>query len=418
MKEQTTSVMDRYDRLRGSYWFVPTLFLAGAILVAQAMLALDRSLPEDVIAAIPGIGVGSIDSARLILSTLAGSLITMTALVFSLTIVTLTIASSQFGPRLIRGFMRDRGTQTSLGSFTGTFLYCVLVLYGAESPRSADRLPHLSVAMAINFGVVSIVMLVYFIHNVSTSIHVNEVLAAVSREFREQIDRLFPPGTGVAEPAPRMVETGALPDDRRVTLRSPRGGYLRVVDEGRLVELARSAELKLELLVSPGDFVLAGMPIVDCRGKVALEADLAGRLESAFAFGSQRTSVQDIDFNIDQFVEIALRALSPGVNDPRTAVACIHQLGQNLGILAARPFPERERRDDQGVLRLFRRRLGFSDLLDRAFVRIIAASGDDVAVLGAIDEICRHIIQLEIPGLRREAVENFIRLRLEPGAAS
>lgn len=343
----------RWETLRESYWLLPlALMLAGAC-VALALVELDRLAKPDQVQSLPWVLDTGPAGARAVLSTVAGSMATVTGVVFSITIVALTLASAQFGPRLLRNFMRDRGNQLVLGTFLSTFLYALLVLRVVQGPDGDIFVPHLATAGGVVLAVVSLFVLIYFVHHVASSIQAQTVIASVAHEIELQLPELFPEELGGEDPHAgmasalrrRLAQDGApLPADA--------GGYVRVIDQDALMALAREHDLELLLEASPGTYVGPGDPLLRVVPvERASDAVLAG-LGDCIAVGAHRTPVQDLSFLTDQLVEMAVRALSPGVNDPGTAVACVQRLGSVIGALGPRAMPGAARTDADGRVRV------------------------------------------------------------------
>ncbi len=377
-------LLKHWDRLHSSFWFLPSLMAAGAGTLALGAVALDRIVTERWLHALGWVYSGGAEGASLVLSTIAGSMITIAGVVFSMTLVALSLASSQLGPRLLRNFMRDTANQVVLGTFVATFVYCLLVLRTIRRPDETAFVPHLAVTFGVLLALFSLAVLIYFIHHVAVSIQADEVVARVARELFEGIERLFPTQIGQAnEP---MSPTSAMPDeppgfdDDAVCIGAAEDGYLQLIDAHALMALAVEGDLRIRLQVRPGNYIIKGQTLALVtpagRGNDALET----RLNGAFVLGNQRTSAQDLEFAILQLVEIAVRALSPGINDPFTAVTCVDRLGSALCRLARREMPSARRKDEAGVLRVIAPAISFAHLVDASFNQIRQHGGRDAAV--------------------------------------
>lgn len=365
------------DSVRTSLWFWPVLMTALALALSQGLIQFDQSLwiarqraasaGSDTVGVAWIFGLGA-EGARALLATIAGSMISIAATVFSITIVALSLAAGQLGPRLLRTFMRDRGTQLSLGMFVATFAFCIVVLGVVRSGDEGAFVPSVSVTAALVLVLCSLAVLIYFIHHVAKSIQAPEVIAVVGAELDAAIETLFPEpashedaGAAPPAPAPRPAGEGAI-------VHSPGAGYVQQIDLDALLAFAREADLVIALERRPGDHVLAGTAIATVWPAAALDDARQRRVCEAFAFGRVRTPVQDVQFLIRQLVEIAQRALSPGINDPTTAEACIDRLAAALGALAGRQQPPDHRVDEAGRTRLIVARPDtFKALLDAAF---------------------------------------------------
>ncbi len=346
----------------------------GAVALALATIALDEAVSDEWLQALGWAYTGGAEGASSVLGAIAGSMITIAGVVFSMTLVALSLASSQLGPRLLRNYMRDTATQVVLGMFVSTFVYCLLVL---RTIRRADEIafvPHLSVNIGVLFALVSVGVLIYFIHHVSISIQADQVVARVGKELVEEINRLFPEQIGQEQnrPAIESIDT-SIPEafDREARPVLAGGdGYLQHIDAHTLMILATQADVLLRLERRPGQYVVSGRPLVMVWPGDRVTDEFAALVNDAFALGNLRTSAQDVEFAIHQLVEIAVRALSPGINDPFTAVACVDRLGSALCRLAQRKMPSPYRHDEQHRLRVVVAPITFTEIVDTAFNQI------------------------------------------------
>jgi uncharacterized membrane protein len=387
-----------WGEVRGSYWFVPALMTLGASLLALALTALDAALGDEAIAGLAWVYGGGPEGARALLSTVAGSVITVAGTTFSITIAALTLASSQYGPRLLRTFVRDTGNQVVLGTFIATFMYCLIVLRTVRGLEDARVVPHLSVTVGVLLAAASIGVLIYFIHHVAVSIQADHVIAAVSHDLDAAVDRLFPDALGRdRRDLERPGATGAdVPAGGERVIEAEASGYLQIVDAERIVRVAAERDLVLHLGLQPGDFVVAGGALARAWPGERVDDETAESLAEAFVVGGTRTEQQDARFAINQLVEIAVRALSPGVNDPFTAMTCVDRLGAALCRLASRAMPSARRYDEDGALRVVAPAPSYAQLLDLAFDPIRHHGRSDpwvlrhlLARLGAVAECAR-----------------------------
>ncbi len=388
-----------WDRLRSSFWFVPAAMACVAAALAVSAVELDQAVADEWLQRIGWSYSGGAAGASLLLGTVAGSMIAIAGTVFSMTLVALSLASSQLGPRLLRNFMRDTANQVVLGTFVATFLYCLLVLRTIRRADEGTFVPHLSVSIGMLLAIVSVGVLIYFIHHISVSIQADQVVARVGRELESGIDRLFPehlgkPGSedlrapGEAElPAAFALEArpvGAADD-----------GYLQLIDADALMALASKEDLLLQLERRPGHYLVKGQAMVMVWPGDRVTESLVDRMNAAFVLGDQRTAAQDVEFSFQQLVEIAVRALSPGINDPFTAIACVDRLGSALCRLARRDIPSPLRFDPHGRLRLVAPGSTFAGIVDMAFnqIRQSARSNPAVAIrmLDAIAQIAGNV---------------------------
>ena len=396
-----------WDSLHSSYWFVPTLMVAIAIGFSFLAINLDETLDTDLIEALGWTYAHDADGARTILSTIAGSSITVATTVFSITIVALQLASSQFGPRLLRNFMQDRVNQFVLGTFISTFMYCLLVLRTIQGQDEGQFLPQISVTFSVLLAALNLAVLIYFIHHAAESIQADNVIERVSQELHNEVERLFPQQLGHGKQQPELDNPV---DFDRVAqpVKSTNAGYIQVIDDQLLMKIAKQHNLLLRLLHRPGQFVVEQKNLVMVYPGEKVSKKLIEKINKAFIVGPQRTQQQDLEFSIEQLVEIAVRALSPGINDPFTAIRCIDHLSAVLCRLAQKDIPSPYRYEEGDKLRIVANPTTFTGVVDTAFNLIRQNSASDVAVtirlLGAIAVIAPYTQRREdLWALKRQA---------------
>jgi uncharacterized membrane protein len=369
-----------WEEVRTSYWFLPAVLGVIAMMAAAATIALDRSIQDHSSWIATWTYGGGPEGARAVLATIAGSMITVAGVVFSITIVALSLATAQFGPRLLRNFIRDRRNQFVLGTFTATFLYCLLVLRTVRGMDDEKFVPSVSVTMGIVLAIGNLGVLIYFIHHVAMSIQASHVIQSVTEELRQTIDRLWPERLGRELPQSE-AEPPAFPQDDAAPLAAATSGYVDAINEEILMALARENDLVIRLAYRPGQFAVAGMPLAWVSPQERAGPDTVKQLNRAFVLVPHRTPFQDVEFAVDQLVEVAVRALSPGINDPFTAMMCIHRLGESLSYLAGRSIPSSLRYDKDSRLRVIAYPAEFRAVADAAFNQIRQYGAGSVAVL-------------------------------------
>jgi len=350
------------DELRGSYWPIPVFMTLGAGTLALAMIQVEDIFSPQYQGLFAWMVLGDQEGALAVMSVIAGSMATIAGVVFSINLVALTLASAQFGPRLLRNFMRDRVNQIAFGAFTGVFLYSLIVLM-AIAP---DRVPKLACAIAVLLAVMALFMLIYFIHHTVTSIQVSGLTEGISREIGIQLKCLFPEAIGEAPPEAAPADVIVLQETLRaegVDLTSRARGFLRVIDHKALMATMERLDSQIELLVAPGTFVGVGYTLARVAPRGRMSQENLDELRSLFVVGAQRSAVQDLGFLIDQLTEIAVKALSPGINDPETAVTCAQHLGALIAAAASRDMPTGARVDDAGRVRVLAPTMTFDDLV-------------------------------------------------------
>ncbi len=373
-----------WEQVRTSFWFTPTVMALASVGLFFITISFDYELERKWANSIWYVYSGGSDGAMSLLSTVAGSMITVTGVVFSITIVAFTLASQQFSPRLLRNYMRDPGNQITLGSFIGTFLYCILVLRTVKGVKDDEFVPHVSLTIAVALALFSLAVLIYFIHHAASSIQAESIVNNLGHELTHGIKRLFPEMLGEGgrtEAELKPSELGLLErlEEAGAVLAAEDSAYLQAIDGDRVIAFAREHDAVLRVCRRPGDFVTQGSPLIRIWPlNVAEESE---ELREAFLFGTQRTDTQDYEFVIQQIVEVALRALSPSLNDPFTACSCLDRLTAALVLLVPREFPRPYRVDPEGGLRLALHPVTFPALLDASFHQIRQSADGSVAVL-------------------------------------
>lgn len=345
------------DDLRSTYWFLPALLALASVLLAFGLVALDRRLPRNFADEVAWVYSGGPEGARGLLSAVAGSVISVAGTTFSITVAALSLASGQFGPRLLRNFMRDSGNQLVLGTFTSTYLYCLLVLRTVRGTENSTYVPHLSITVAVLLAMGCVGVLIYFIHHVAESIQVAHIVEAVGDELDRSIRRL-------SSPEGEAIESRSFPDARPETILAEKVGYVRATDFESILRVAQTHDLVVRVEHRPGSYVIPGMALLSVWPSVGESAHV---LRRAVTIDRQRTVGQDAEYAFLELSEVAVRALSPGTNDPFTAIACIDRLTAALCLLARCRLPSPWRSDDRGQLRLFAPPYVYDRLVQAAF---------------------------------------------------
>lgn len=322
-----------------SYWFIPTLILLASLVLAPLTLWLDHYLVGHVHIDFILLGETQPDSAQALLSTIAGSVIGVAGVSFSITMVAVSFASGSFGPRLIGNFMRDRGNQISLGVFIGSFIYALLILRevrSADGSGGAEALlefvPQLSISVSVALAVACMFVLIYFIHHVPETINIERIIARLGDALEAGVSERFP--KSYANDSAKAVDRDwidKIDRDQLQTIKYVAEGYVQAIDMSALRRIADEHDLLIEIVKRPGAFVTTHTVVMHVWSDIDCDTNLKEELSSCLATGDLRTINQNIEFVADQLIEIIARALSPGVNDPFTAIACINWL--QVGIL-------------------------------------------------------------------------------------
>lgn len=402
-----------WDYLRGALWVLPSLSIV-VFLVAGALLS-RVTISEDS----PFWGLvfqGSAGDARQLLIVVSATMITVTGLVFGLTVVALQIASAQYSPRLLRNFMRDRGTQLVLSVFVGAFAYSTAGLYTVGIQRSGQQafVPRLAVSGSLALGVASIGVLVYFIHHLAHSIQIDTIISDIERETQRVIDDLYPDEPRAPEAEDRCPD----PPTGAIVIMSERSGYIQAVQPEALVEAAVRHDLVVRLAKRVGDHVVAGTPLAwawqpSGDRTPSAPALLRVALCDAVHIGFERTMLQDVLFGLRRLVDIGNKALSPAINDPYTAIQAVQHLSVLLYTLARRRLGDRLWRDEHGTLRVAVPLPDFAEYLLRSTAQIRRFGAKEPAVARSLIQLLRDVGDSTFREDRRAACARHIWLVLD-----
>jgi len=398
-----------WETLRTSLWFLPSLMMVVAIALALALVSIDAAISSRGLSeTLPRVFGAGAEGSREMLSAIATSMITIAGVAFSITIVALSLASSQYSSRILRNFMRDRANQTVLGAFVGIYVYCLIVLRtvrGGDSPF----VPSLAVLVAVLLAFVGIGCFIFFIHHIAASIQAESIIKSAADETRQAIDRLFPAEIGqghdenedVGELLERQIKIW-----RRVACR--RAGFIQSIDGDALMNIAVEQKTVVRVERMVGDFVVEGTNLLSVAEGAELSDELISAFNDIFTVGHQRTLQQDAGFGIRQIVDVALKALSSGINDTTTAVTCVNYLSALMAQLASRRFESPHRFKD-GELRVIAHGETFTSMLEGSFDQIRQNASGNVAVLLAMLHAIETIESQVESNDRREALKRQVR---------
>lgn len=408
-----TKLAHFWFRLHTSYWFVPGVLAVSAAALAAMLISGDAAVQAREVRWLGRFAITGPEGARALLSTIASAAITVAALVFSITLVVLNMASAQFGPRLLRNFMRHNATQLVMGTFVGTFLYCLLTLAAVATESGNTFVPQFAVAGGLALGVVAFGLLIYFFHHVSVFVQAGRIIHDVAGDLEHALKSSFPERDAGASRTPDDEENDDGPgrrgdgaEARRIA--APESGYVEAIDTSGLLALACAHGLVIELGCRPGHFVLAGRPLARAAPAAKVDDELAADIARAIVTGPERTSVQDPEFAVHQLVEVALRALSPGINDPYTALNCVDRLAAALCLLAGRALPSRYRRDERGEIRLVTDPYTYGGIVEAAFNQIRQAAHGHLAVQLRLLEAVTEVASGDLPAPFRDALRDQV----------
>jgi uncharacterized membrane protein len=402
-----------WDYLAGALWVLPTIsvlvFLAAGALLSRLSISNDSPLAALAFQ-------GTADDARNVLIVVSTTMITVTGLVFALTIVALQIASGQYSPRLLRNFMRDRGTQVVLSVFVGAFAYSTAGLYTVGIQHAGEQafVPRLAVSGSLGLALVSVGVLIYFIHHLAHSIQIDAIMSQIQRETSEVIDDVYPHAATNLEPEERCPD----PPAQAVVLSAVSSGYIQAIQPVPLVETATRHDLVVRLARRVGDHVVAGTPIAWAWPRfpdqpLLTPALLAEAVADAVQVGFERTMVQDVLFGLRRLVDIANRALSPAVNDPYTAIQAVHHLSVLLCVLVRRRLGDWLCRDRQGTLRVAVPFPDFDEYLRRSTAQIRRFGAAEPPLTRSLIELLRDVGTSTASQERRAACTHHLWLVLE-----
>lgn len=374
-----------WDNVVDSLWFVPLLITAGCAGLATLLITQDDAISSVVDSDLWFIFAGTADGAQGVLQAISTSIMTVTGVVFSITIVTLQLASSQFTPRVLRQFMADRGNQLVLGVFIGTFTYSLLVQRTIREGDNGDEfVPGMAVTAAVFLALTSIGFLIYFVNHAARSVQAAVVIQAAFEDCIGAIDTVFPARKGdVTEPPIERAEheMRAAEEDFRA-VHAPESGYVQAVDSGKLMRLAETHQLVIRTEFEIGEFLLPGQTLYSVWPGADLRDELIGQMCDAVVLGFERTSYQDVKHGVVELMDITVKAMSPSTNDPTTAINAIDRATALLLELSWRRRGDRIERDHAGRPLLIMRRPRLEDTIDLFFhqVRFHAAKDPTVAI--------------------------------------
>lgn len=406
------------------FWILPLLCLIAATATAYLNIFLDKhyfsfdATPFSFL-----FYFSDPQSIRALLTTTAGSLLGVAGVAFSVTLTSLVLASQQFGPRLLSNFMKDTFNQLVIGLFISTFLYCMLILQFTSNMEEAKFTPIISMVVALALLVIDLLLLVFYIHHIAESIHADTLIARVYNELIERLDKQLPElaDDTPAISAPDNSQFQAIFDNNEQLnpIMAPKSGYLQAFDKQSLFSLTKDQGMVMKTHFQAGDYVMERCELAcyfNPDGK--LSSELEDQILNHFLIGHTRTPEQDARYAIHQLVEVALRALSPGINDPFTAITCINRLGSAMAIIMERQLPAGEYYEEDGRLRLQVAAYSFGKLLATAFDQIRQNMAYHIEVISSLLETLRQLAaqahnQEQTDAIRDQADAIYIAIKDE-----
>ncbi len=406
-----------WNELLASLWFVPSLIVLGAIVLAVGLVELDARLDNGTFAEWPRLFGAGAEGSRGMLSAIASSMITVAGVVFSITIVALSLASNQYSPRVLRNFMSDRTNQTVLGVFVGIFAYCLVVLRTIRGGDEGVFIPSLAVLTGVVLALVGIAFLIFFIHHIAASIQASHILANVAAETLRSIENMFPEPLGEGEAStegesPEESLESFIDSSRWRNVLALKTGYIQHVDADRLLRTARERRVVIRILHGIGAFAIEGTPLVavvavESEPERDLAKELAPPIQETFTVNRQRTVDQDPAFGIRQIVDVALKALSPGVNDTTTALMCVDYLTAILVRLSTKRMPS-PYRFEEGRLRVIAEGPTFASLVAEAIDDVRQNATGNAAVLDALLRCLKIVGEQARDAARRKVITDQV----------
>ena len=402
-----------WQELRASFWFIPALMVLDAVVLAIILISVDAMLDMRGVKQWPLLFRAGAAGARGLLTAVASSMITVAGVVFSITLVALSLTSSQYTSRVVRNFMRDRVNQVVLGMFVSIFAYCLVVLRTIREGSEMSFVPSLAVTVGLLLAFVGIASLIYFIHYISMSIQASSIIADIAKETMTVVDRLYPnPLDKQEDEHGEGDHWSSLANQSWSAIPAGKTGYVETVHPDDLLPIARDYGTILRMERGVGEFVVEGTSLVSVAGRDCPGDKMAARVNSVYVITRQRSVEQDIAFGIRQIVDVALKALSPGINDTTTAVICVDYLAAILSRLAPRRITN-SYRVDQGGLRVIARGPSFDSLLKDAFDQIRQNAKGNIAIMTQMLRALQTIDSQTDNPRRRRAVHEYVQLIAE-----
>lgn len=406
-----------WGNLRASFWFLPSLIVGCSMVLAVGLIEVDSSGNRDWMAGWPRLFGAGPAGARGVLATIAGSMMTVVGVTFSMTLVTLALVSSQYTSRVLRNFMRDRVTQVVLGVFAGIFTYCLIALRSIRGGDEGGFVPNLTVAISVVLAIGGIGTLIFFIHHIASSIQASSIIASVAKETLVAVERLFPDRLGQGPMDDAAPDLHPLAKMNWQAVRAHENGYIQRVDDAALIRVAREQTAIVRMERGVGDFVVEATPLVSLDQDGAVAEEIIAEVQAAFSIDRHRTVEQDASFGIRQIVDIALRALSPGINDSTTAAMCVDYLSAILARIVSLPIPS-PHRFEEGELRVIAIGPDFARFVAGSFDEIRGSAKGNVAILLRMLDALQTIGSLTDDTNRRRIIREQVCFIAEVGAPS
>lgn len=383
-----------WEKLLTTIWFIPTIISTALVISAIALLYFDQQAGVYHWSWTNAFQIGTF-GIRQVLAVTTGAIISLTGVVFSISVVALTLAANQFGSKILHSFLRDTKNKVVLGLLVGSFLFGLTLLAFIDThPDSAQHLPIISFIGSLLLTVFAVIGLIYFTHNISTTIQADQIISLIGQELNQTIEEtLFDLDVQQIIQSSAQKWNIATHPMQSETVLATTSGYAEYIDLPRLVNIAEKENQHIELLLRPGDFIIENSPIINVYHADDINEAHKHMLTLCISLGRKRTPFNDLEFAIMQLLQIALRALSPGINDSLTAISCIDWLSSSLGRMANKNFPLDYLEDQGGIIRIKKRGFEFTDAANTMFHPLRQnAIGNEMVLIHLLETISRILL--------------------------
>ena len=425
--ERRVAARYRWDRLKVSFWFAPALMALGAVLLAWAMYWLDSLVPNEALASSRFVLSGTPGEMRSALLSMAGTVLATAGVVFTLLTLPLSTVAAQYGSRLLRLFLGDRTTQFVLGMFVATFVYCIAAALSIPPADVAPESPQLTASLGVYLMLATFATLILLVQHISTMLQAPNIAAAAGVELQNVVSAEISnevtsgdEGSGRLDARPNSQDApNALAEIDGYPIRARSTGYIQFVDPDTLLTLAREKDLIIRLLRRPGHYIWSGAVVALVSPADRVDEQLDKLIRRAFQVGNGRTPTQDIEYAVNQLTEMAVRAMSPAINDPFTAMTCLDHVGYGLMEFIRQGRKGSHYYDRDGKLRLVLEPVTLEVLLDAAFDMLRHASCDNASVLLHMLKVIDLIGQeVKTPEARQQLLRHVSLIQAESQAGA
>jgi uncharacterized membrane protein len=410
--ERRTAARYRWDRMKVSFWFAPVIMAVAAVLLAWLMYGVDNLVPDAALEDSRFVLAGTPGELRSALLNMAGTVLATAGVVFTLLTLPLSTVASQYGSRLLRVFLGDRTTQFVLGAFVGTFVYCIAAALSIPTASVEQDAPQVTATLGVYLMVATFGTLILLVQHVSTMLQAPNIAAAAGAELLDVV-RANAEEVANGDNGNGGSETRPIPDSRDIPamLTETRGypvrargvGYIQYINSQMVLTLAQKKDLVVHLQCKPGCYVQSGAVVALVWPAERVDEQLEALFQRAFRLGNGRTPSQDVEYAVNQLNEMAVRAMSPAINDPFTAMTCLDRIGDGLATFIRQGGNDSHHWDQDGRLRLILDPVTIDDLLDAAFDMLRHASCNNANVLQHMLEVIGALGQeVKAPEIRRQ----------------